>query len=199
MTSRASSWPTASTAVRTTLRRPVARRPLVRPAGRRTQPDRSPCSRSTSATMPQRNRQGRNGIRMTPDRHRPGPRGASRGQPARHAGRPHSASSDHGIDLPTVSLRQARSSTYHREHVATGANVPVMKAVVEAAWIASVTGIVGVAGTVIVGVAGFRSTRRATEKTVLAAHSERVWDRKADAYQVALARTRRNPAADLAR
>jgi len=61
---------------------------------------------------------------------------------------------------------------------------------VEAAWIAASSGflgvLVGVAGTTIVAVVGFRNTRAATEKTVNAAHSERVWDRKADAYQDAL-------------
>jgi hypothetical protein len=66
-----------------------------------------------------------------------------------------------------------------------------MRPTVEAAWIAAGGGLlgvlVGVAGTVIVGIAGFRNTRSATDKTVSAAHTERVWDRKADAYQEALA------------
>ena len=66
-----------------------------------------------------------------------------------------------------------------------------MRPTIEAAWIAAGGGLlgvlVGVAGTAIVGIAGFRNTRRATDKTVSAAHIERVWDRKADAYQDALA------------
>jgi hypothetical protein len=62
---------------------------------------------------------------------------------------------------------------------------------IEAAWIAAGSGffgaLVGVTGTVIVGVAGYRNTKNATDKSVRAAHYERVWDRKADAYQDALA------------
>jgi hypothetical protein len=61
-----------------------------------------------------------------------------------------------------------------------------MSATVEAAWIAFGGVLVGVGGTVIVGVSGFRSTRRATERTVLAGQEDRLWHRKADAYQDAL-------------
>src|SRR5258708_35299250 len=57
---------------------------------------------------------------------------------------------------------------------------PPMTPEIEVAWIAGGSGLlgvlVGVTGTVIVGVAGFRNTRGATEKTVDAAHNERVWD-----------------------
>jgi hypothetical protein len=62
---------------------------------------------------------------------------------------------------------------------------------IEEAFIAAGSGLlgalIGVTGTTIVGVTGFRSTRKATEATVGAAHSDRLWDRKADAYQDALA------------
>jgi hypothetical protein len=58
---------------------------------------------------------------------------------------------------------------------------------VEAAWIALVGVVIGVGGTVIVAWLGFRNTRAATEKTVDAARSERLWNRKADAYQATLA------------
>lgn len=61
---------------------------------------------------------------------------------------------------------------------------------VEAAWIAASSGllgvIVGVTGTAIVGIAGFRNTRAATDQTLRAARGDRVWNRKADAYQDAL-------------
>jgi hypothetical protein len=66
-----------------------------------------------------------------------------------------------------------------------------MNPLVEAAWIAGSGGfvgvLVGVSGTVIVGIAGYRNARAAADRTALAAHNERVWDRKADAYQDALA------------
>ncbi len=62
-----------------------------------------------------------------------------------------------------------------------------MSPLVEAAWIASGGVFVCVGRTVIVGVSGFRSTRRATERTVQAAQEDRLWRKRADAYQDALA------------
>lgn len=64
-----------------------------------------------------------------------------------------------------------------------------MNPLVEAAWIAFGGVFVGVGGTVIVGVSGFRSTRRATERTVQAAQEDRLWHKKAEAYADALAAT----------
>lgn len=62
-----------------------------------------------------------------------------------------------------------------------------MSPTVEAAWIALGGVLIGVGGTVIVAVVGFRSTRRATETTIHASHDDRLWDRKADAYSEVMA------------
>lgn len=64
-----------------------------------------------------------------------------------------------------------------------------MNPLVEAAWIAIGGVLLGVGGTVIVGVSGFRSTRNATERTVQAAQEDRLWHKKADTYADALAAT----------
>jgi len=57
---------------------------------------------------------------------------------------------------------------------------------VQGAWIAAATGVVGIVGTAIVAIAGFRNTRRATDKTLGARRDDRLWARKADAYQDAM-------------
>jgi hypothetical protein len=61
---------------------------------------------------------------------------------------------------------------------------------VEAAWIAAGSALlgvlVGIAGTTIVAIAGFRNARDAADRTLLAARGDRLWARKADAYQDAL-------------
>lgn len=61
----------------------------------------------------------------------------------------------------------------------------------EAAWIAAGSAILGVAvgvtGTVVVGISGFRNTRRATELAVQGERGHRLWDRQAAAYEEALA------------
>jgi hypothetical protein len=66
-----------------------------------------------------------------------------------------------------------------------------MNASVEAAWIAAGSAFlsvaVGVTGTVIVGISGFRNTRRATEMAVQGERGHRLWDRQAAAYEAALA------------
>lgn len=64
-----------------------------------------------------------------------------------------------------------------------------MNPLVEAAWIAFSGAFVGVGGTVIVGVSGFRSVRNATVRTVQAAQEDRLWHKKAEAYADALAAT----------
>jgi hypothetical protein len=61
-----------------------------------------------------------------------------------------------------------------------------MNPTVEAAWIAAGSVAFGVTGTVIIGVVGFRSTRAATNATVQGSRGDRLWERKADAYQDAL-------------
>jgi hypothetical protein len=60
---------------------------------------------------------------------------------------------------------------------------------VEAAWIALIGVVIGISGTAFVAWLGFRNTRAATEKTVRAARSDRLWDRKADAYKDVMAET----------
>jgi hypothetical protein len=61
-----------------------------------------------------------------------------------------------------------------------------MNPLVEAAWIAGGATLIGVGGTVIVGVSAFRSTSAATRATIEAAREQRVWDLKAEAYAQAL-------------
>jgi hypothetical protein len=46
---------------------------------------------------------------------------------------------------------------------------------------------VGVTGTVIVGISGFRNTRRATEMAIQGERDHRLWDRQAAAYEAAVA------------
>jgi hypothetical protein len=62
---------------------------------------------------------------------------------------------------------------------------------VEGAWIAAASGLVGVlvgiTGTTIVAVKGFRNTRDATDKALRGARRDRLWDRRADVYQDTLA------------
>jgi hypothetical protein len=68
-----------------------------------------------------------------------------------------------------------------------------MQPVVEAAWIAAGTGVLGVVGTVIVAVSGFRNTRKVTDQTIQAAaqdsiraldaaRADRLWEKQATAY-----------------
>src|ERR1039457_5485073 len=57
---------------------------------------------------------------------------------------------------------------------------------IEAAWIAAGAGalgaLVGVAGTVIVSISGYRNTMRSTEKTFNAGRDQDIWEKRADAY-----------------
>jgi hypothetical protein len=66
-----------------------------------------------------------------------------------------------------------------------------MNPLVEGAWIAGASGLlgvlVGVTGTTIVAIAGFRNTRAATDKALRGARRDRLWDRRADVYQDTLA------------
>jgi hypothetical protein len=66
-----------------------------------------------------------------------------------------------------------------------------MSPAIEAAWIAGSSGLlgvlVGVTGTVIVGVAGFRNTSAATAAVLRAARDDRIWDKKSAAYQDVMA------------
>lgn len=62
-----------------------------------------------------------------------------------------------------------------------------MNPTVEAAWIALIGAAVGISAAVLVAIVGFHSTKAATAKTVSAAREQRLWERKADAYQDALA------------
>src|SRR5215472_5654125 len=66
-----------------------------------------------------------------------------------------------------------------------------MDPTVQGAWIAATSGfvgvLVGVGGTTIVAVTGLRNTSKATDKTLKASRDDRVWARKADAYQDAIA------------
>jgi hypothetical protein len=57
---------------------------------------------------------------------------------------------------------------------------------VQGYWIGFVGVLVGVGGTVAVAIAGFKNTRRATEKVLEARRDDRLWTRKADAYQDAM-------------
>ena len=68
-----------------------------------------------------------------------------------------------------------------------------MQPVIAAAWIAAGAGVLGVIGTVIVAVSGFRSTHKVTDQTIqaaaresirqlAAARADRLWERQATAY-----------------
>jgi hypothetical protein len=65
-----------------------------------------------------------------------------------------------------------------------------MDPAVQSAWVAAVSAfvgvLVGVTGTTIVAVKGFRNTRDATQKALDARRDDRLWARKADAYQDAM-------------
>ena len=65
-----------------------------------------------------------------------------------------------------------------------------MDPTVQGAWVAAASGLVGVlvgvGGTTFVAVKGFRSTRDATQETLDARRDDRLWVRKADAYQDAM-------------
>jgi hypothetical protein len=61
-----------------------------------------------------------------------------------------------------------------------------MNPIVESAWIAAATGTVGLIGTVVVGVSGFRNTRSATEQSIQGDRVLRLWDKRAAAYEEAL-------------
>jgi hypothetical protein len=68
-----------------------------------------------------------------------------------------------------------------------GASVPRMNPIVEAAWIAAGATFVAVTGTVAVAISAARNTRKATESTIQAERRLRLLERRADAYQDALA------------
>ena|SRR5215469_4701233 len=65
-----------------------------------------------------------------------------------------------------------------------------MDPTVQGAWVAAASGLVGVlvgvGGTTFVAVKGFRNTRDATQETLVARRDDRLWTRKADAYQDAM-------------
>jgi hypothetical protein len=61
-----------------------------------------------------------------------------------------------------------------------------MSPAIEAAWIAAGVSILSLAGTVVVALAGFRNTRAATTVSLRADRDNRIWDRKTEAYQLAL-------------
>lgn len=67
------------------------------------------------------------------------------------------------------------------------ASVPRMNPIVEAAWIAAAATSVAVTATVVVAISGARNTRKATESTIQAERRLRLMERRADAYQDALA------------
>jgi hypothetical protein len=62
-----------------------------------------------------------------------------------------------------------------------------MSPVIEAAWIATVTGCVGIISTAVVALSGHRTTVKTSKRGLDAAHRERMWDRQADAYVNAIA------------
>jgi hypothetical protein len=72
-----------------------------------------------------------------------------------------------------------------------------MQQVIEAAWIAAGVGGLGVVSTAVIGYLGFRNTRKTTERTVAAgaastratlaaAREERLWEKRAAAYEETL-------------
>src|ERR1019366_1310979 len=62
-----------------------------------------------------------------------------------------------------------------------------MSPVVEAAWIAAITGGVGVVGTVVVAISGHRTTNKTTVLALDAARGDRLWDKQAATYEETLA------------
>jgi hypothetical protein len=58
---------------------------------------------------------------------------------------------------------------------------------VQGYWIGFVGVLFGVGGTVAVAIAGFKNTSRTAEQALEARHEDRLWTRKADAYQDAMA------------
>lgn len=76
--------------------------------------------------------------------------------------------------------------------------MPDVNATIEAAWIAAGVGALGVVGTAVTAYLGFHNTRKATEATIAAgsasttatlaaAREERLWDKRASAYEETLA------------
>lgn len=65
-----------------------------------------------------------------------------------------------------------------------------MDPTVQGAWVAAASGLVGVlvgvGGTTFVAIKGFRNTRDATQLTLDARRDDRLWARKANAYQDAM-------------
>lgn len=57
-----------------------------------------------------------------------------------------------------------------------------MNPTVEAAWIALGGAVTGVGGAVLVAIAGYRNTRKATIAAIEAAHNEKVWDQRSALY-----------------
>jgi hypothetical protein len=62
-----------------------------------------------------------------------------------------------------------------------------MRPVVEAAWIATGTAAIGIIASASVGISGLRNTRKATQETVQSERLLRLWDKRAAAYEQALA------------
>jgi hypothetical protein len=62
-----------------------------------------------------------------------------------------------------------------------------MQPIIEAAWIATATGVTGIVGSVTVALAGFRSMRSATQQTIEADRDRRLWEKRAAAYEAILA------------
>ena len=58
-----------------------------------------------------------------------------------------------------------------------------MSPIVDAAWIASATGIAGIAGSVLVAIVSSRNSRRATETTIQSERHLRLWEKQAAAYE----------------
>jgi hypothetical protein len=67
------------------------------------------------------------------------------------------------------------------------ASVRGVNPTVEAAWIAAAVGAFGIAGTVVTAIFSSRNTRRATEATVAAARDQRLWEKRAAAYEETVA------------
>jgi hypothetical protein len=65
-----------------------------------------------------------------------------------------------------------------------------MNPTVQSAWVAAASGLVGVlvgvGGTTFVAIKGFRNTRDATQQALNARRDDRLWAKKADAYQDAM-------------
>lgn len=57
-----------------------------------------------------------------------------------------------------------------------------MNPIVEAAWIALGGTVTGVGGAVLVAIAGYRNSRKATVAAIDAAHNEKVWDQRSALY-----------------